>query len=998
MTNPNIKSYSFFTPLPPITDLQTSTNRKYPLTDITITDMKIHNSHLYLNAKIKKQVPTGGNILIPVLFKTFTNTILTEYTNIYNKTLHSFHIRTLPNTTTTFLFTLGNDFKEITIGNDKTFLLINSIKIINLTPNPTTNVNINETSLLRTMNLMRYSNDNYKIWNSNDFIHSIEPITNILCFNISDNGNYAAVGLEKGEVLLLYDLLQFNAIKHKIVLLPKSTNDNVTNVLFVYNRNGDCLLVYSTLQDIFYFSLTTQQTIAMNVGWGCLMNSMLPYTNTSTTNKELLFMIMSPIDYSIFDFDINLDKGASWLFEGKKSNLHIYKECLVFITNNNNNNNGASSSSTTANTIVVYDKVNKFYINNTTLPNSKVNACTVDPKQHTIYILIEHTDNKHIKELLIYKEISSYEKLNCFYNKNDYTTAISYAKSYPLNYSDVSLSNIYKQHGDYLYSKSDFKKAIDEYIKSLPHIEPSFIISLFMDVSKINYLITYLEALITYSSSLPHSNTTKLYIKLLLNCYIKQKRFNKFTHFITSIAVNKDKHFIIKNAIDICKESNQIELAYDIAEKTKLNAVLIDILIEMKHDYYSAIALLSQEKNILFQYDVIIKHGSLLLQAFPKEFMVLIKEVTLHFINIQNGIEQFVTKIKDFNVNVKHNDYLQMLTVFINKDEYYEEYIDFILEKEVQYKQEIIHRKIELLLMKYNNSDNSTHTQKEQCTLEIMKYIKNKKILNVIDMNYMLFLFKTNKFINGIVLLCEITEQKVELLQIYMDTNQYDKIIEICDVYGDDDKNIYIQSLNYFIDKYENDNDCCEYIYTMLMKMNNKNLISSIMLVEIAKKMKGKLKFAMLKELIHGMLMKKIKEVEGDKKERDAKFDKLDKIKKEIVMLANKKVVNVKNECDLCRKEIKNEHNVIAFVCLHCYHQKCVGEYLEQHRKGKDYDEEIECPQCLNKNNQLTQRMRQSEEQSNDHNNFFMELKSRSKRFDLITKYLGKGIFKLEEE
>jgi hypothetical protein len=42
--------------------------------------------------------------------------------------------------------------------------------------------------------------------------------------------------------------------------------------------------------------------------------------------------------------------------------------------------------------------------------------------------------------------------------------------------------------------------------------------------------------------------------------------------------------------------------------------------------------------------------------------------------------------------------------------------------------------------------------------------------------------------------------------------------------------------------------------------------------------------------------------------------------------------------------------------------------------------------------------MRQSEEQSNDHNNFFMELKLRSKRFDLITKYLGKGIFKLEEE
>ena len=41
--------------------------------------------------------------------------------------------------------------------------------------------------------------------------------------------------------------------------------------------------------------------------------------------------------------------------------------------------------------------------------------------------------------------------------------------------------------------------------------------------------------------------------------------------------------------------------------------------------------------------------------------------------------------------------------------------------------------------------------------------------------------------------------------------------------------------------------------------------------------------------------------------------------------------------------------------------------------------------------------MRQSEEKANDHNNFFMELKSRQKKFELIAKYLGKGIFKLDE-
>lgn len=43
--------------------------------------------------------------------------------------------------------------------------------------------------------------------------------------------------------------------------------------------------------------------------------------------------------------------------------------------------------------------------------------------------------------------------------------------------------------------------------------------------------------------------------------------------------------------------------------------------------------------------------------------------------------------------------------------------------------------------------------------------------------------------------------------------------------------------------------------------------------------------------------------------------------------------------------------------------------------------------------------MRQSEERANDHNNFIMELKGKAKekKFELITKYLGKGIFKLDD-
>jgi hypothetical protein len=38
----------------------------------------------------------------------------------------------------------------------------------------------------------------------------------------------------------------------------------------------------------------------------------------------------------------------------------------------------------------------------------------------------------------------------------------------------------------------------------------------------------------------------------------------------------------------------------------------------------------------------------------------------------------------------------------------------------------------------------------------------------------------------------------------------------------------------------------------------------------------------------------------------------------------------------------------------------------------------------------------QAEEQANNHNNFFMELKTKPRKFDFIAEYMGKGIFKMQ--
>lgn len=47
-------------------------------------------------------------------------------------------------------------------------------------------------------------------------------------------------------------------------------------------------------------------------------------------------------------------------------------------------------------------------------------------------------------------------------------------------------------------------------------------------------------------------------------------------------------------------------------------------------------------------------------------------------------------------------------------------------------------------------------------------------------------------------------------------------------------------------------------------------------------------------------------------------------------------------------------------------------------------------------NVQLSQRIKQSEEQSSNLNNFYMEITTKQRKFDFIAKYMGKGIFKMD--
>lgn len=131
--------------------------------------------------------------------------------------------------------------------------------------------------------------------------------------------------------------------------------------------------------------------------------------------------------------------------------------------------------------LTVIDILNKFIVFST-------------PIEATVAILIEFgtcfiiTNNKKVYHL---DEKDLQSKLSLLFKKNLYDIAVRIAKS--SQHDPEGLADIFKQYGDHLYGKGDFVAAVDQYIKTIGYLEPSYIIRRFLDSRHIHFLTEYLQ-------------------------------------------------------------------------------------------------------------------------------------------------------------------------------------------------------------------------------------------------------------------------------------------------------------------------------------------------------------------------------------------------------------------------------------------------------------------------------------------------------------------------
>ena len=60
------------------------------------------------------------------------------------------------------------------------------------------------------------------------------------------------------------------------------------------------------------------------------------------------------------------------------------------------------------------------------------------------------------------------------YRKSLYSLALSLAKTQRLD--EASVADIHKQYGDHLYAKGDYDNAMQQFVQTIGHLQPSYVV------------------------------------------------------------------------------------------------------------------------------------------------------------------------------------------------------------------------------------------------------------------------------------------------------------------------------------------------------------------------------------------------------------------------------------------------------------------------------------------------------------------------------------------
>lgn len=804
----------------------------------------------------------------------------------------------------------------------------------------------------------------YQIFPKNTKIQP-SPIT---CLDVSQDFSCLALGLGNGNIILYQGDLARGKANVKVF---GSKDGLYINGLAFRRVDSGYSLFYATTNSTYVLNIykTIEQVEIDKSGCdvGCF---------TTSHEGDLVLGRKDGI------FTLNQDgKLNSYSFEGKKISIQWFRTYLVVLSSELNKKNNIEQI------VTIYDLANK-YIALKFASEKSLNMILIQEWGVLYAIIQEKVQDGKSQKMFQLVEKDTQTKLNHLFQKKQYQLAIELVKSQQLDYAYVVDS--FCKFGDHLYSEKKFDEAMKQYLETIGHLEPSYVIRKYLDAQRIHNLTHYLETL--HEKKLATANHTTL----LLNCYtkLKDEKKEKLDNFIKN---NSQLNYDVETAIKVFRQVGYIQHALTLAKKHEEHEWFLKIQIEdlqkeeegskKKKNYKKALKHIeSLEYSKVEKYTKL--YGKVLVSQLPKQTTNLMIRLCTNYLPTPPKEKNRSVRMEGSGRQAKTEDFIHC---FSNSSECLLVFLENVIQRKPQ-QQTIVYNTLIELYLKFMDSTKpiDIDTEKdEKYNYDIppvdetfTKLTFKEKILFLIDhsdSNYdtehVLVLVQSYGFREGILKMYEKLSLHYDIVQYYMEVKDHENLIQSCIKYGSNDPNMWIQVLSYFA----NENEPYEKeILQILSKIEKDDILPPLLVIQILSKQKTSL--GVIKDYLAVKLKSEQLVINEDLEKIKEHQTETNRMRAEIEQLKTSAKIFQLAACSFCNNTL--ELPAVHFMCGHSFHQRCLN----------DLDE---CSQCQKKNKEILQLKKRFEESLDQHELFFKELKRKpNEGFSVVSEYFGRGIFK----
>ncbi|GMY11086.1 vacuolar protein-sorting-associated protein 11 homolog [Fagus crenata] len=770
-----------------------------------------------------------------------------------------------------------------------------------------------------------------------------------------------AIGLDNGCIYCI----KGDIGRERITRFRLQVDDNSPITGLGFRVDGQALQLFAvTPASVTLFSLQNQPPKRQTLDHiGSTVNSV-------TMSDRLELIIGRPEAVYFYEVD---GRGPCWAFEGEKKFLGWFRGYLLCVIADQRNGK---------NTFNVYDLKNRLIAHSIVVKEVTHMLCEWG---NIILIMAD-------KSALCIGEKDMESKLDMLFKKNLYTVAINLVQSQQAD--AAATAEVLRKYGDHLYSKQDYDEAMAQYIHTIGHLEPSYVIQKFLDAQRIYNLTNYLEKL--HEKGLASKDHTTL----LLNCYTKLKDVGKLNIFIKSEDGVGEHKFDVETAIRVCRAANYHEHAMYVAKKAGRHELYLKILLEDLGRYDEALHYISGLEPS--QAGVTVKeYGKILIEHKPVETIEILMRLCtedkesvkrgsssayismlpspVDFLNIfihhpeslMDFLEKYTTKVKDETQVEIHNTLLEL---YLSND------LNFPSVSQADKDEDLNLRALgKVVADRKDSAKENDRLERRDKGLRLLKSAWPSELEQPLyDVDLAIILCEMNAFNEGLLYLYEKMKLYKEVIACYMQAHDHEGLIACCKRLGDSgkggDPSLWADLLKYFGELGE---DCSKEVKQVLAYIERDDILPPIIVLQTLSR-NPCLTLSVIKDYIARKLEQESKLIEEDRRSIDKYQEDTLAMRKEVEDLRTNARIFQLSKCTACTFTL--DLPAVHFMCMHSFHQRCLG------------DNEKECPECAPEYRSVLETKRSLEQNSKDQDQFFQQVKSSKDGFSVIAEYFGKGI------